>query len=568
MKMNHRITRKSLRTLNWRFPKFAILAFVFLKVNAVATACGIAWTVPVNHFDGVNEMGEFSYWRDAGQLDLGDGLKVPLVVGFKPNRGGNSWLGRGWIIPILESNIVQIDEKKFLLTQPDGITRQFWRKSATDPVLKGQGNWAGAISENTITLWADCGWKLVFNRGKIISFTTPKGRTFNQLYVNGVATELQEKGKSILKVEGDSANGKVSGLSFGINHISIKTTDRPRVVLVGGANVVSGLEKSLHTLMLSDDKRETYDFAVNEKMQPTLKISGESNRTFTWDPATGLLLKDGQWSYYIKPDKKRWVNAEIERINTQKQKEFWFYDRINGQEIEEGIDGVRKIKTWFTSGLLAGRLRKKEEIAEGKSRFIYQAIYDESGKLMRELKFGEEPVLYAYDKDGRQVSAVSKGQKLWEKTFDQDGRIKEETLENGTAVSYKYVNGDRVEKSVFEKNGSRFVQIYRGGREVRREMDNGFFENYEYDNEGRLATIKDAQNNRRDFTYGATGEIIEEYKNRCLLYKIFTDETRKSRLKVMYKQDGSVLSAWDWVNNKEYETLSKQAIYENWQTLE
>lgn len=73
----------------------AVLWFVFATSMPSANACGVDWQVPTNHFDSVNEMGEFSYWRQIGQVDFGNDLKVPLIIGFKPNRGGKfvSWAG-------------------------------------------------------------------------------------------------------------------------------------------------------------------------------------------------------------------------------------------------------------------------------------------------------------------------------------------------------------------------------------------------------------------------------------------------------------------------------------------
>ena len=447
----------------------AVLGIALFASITSATACGIDWKVPTNHFDGVNEMGELSYWRSVGQIDFGSDLKIPLIIGFKPNRGGSSCLGRGWIVPILESSIVQIDEKKFLLTQPDGITRQFWRKKPTDSNLRGQGNWQGTISENTITLWAECGWKLVFSKGKLASITTPKNRILNVVYVNGRASEIQEQGKTALKVESDWS-GTANGLSFGMNHIGIEVGERPRVDVIMGANVVSGIEKSLHTLTLSGTSRAVYDFGVDEKVQQTLKISGDTSRSFTWNPATGRLLKDGVWSYDINQGKDRWLNAGIGRTNVNQQSEYWYNDAVNGCEVTLGIDGIKKTVTRFTSGKLSGKIRTEVQ-EKGQTVLVnYKASYDENGRLLRTtLAKGGTMVDNRYDRDkeGNLLSTYLNGKKTLTNIYE-NGRLKERILENGKRYRYAYRGDGSIERTMVDALGHKITEILRDRKIVSR----------------------------------------------------------------------------------------------------
>ncbi len=200
---------------------FAAIGGALVVSIASAIGCQIQWTVPNNYFDSVNDMGELSYWRSLGEIDFGNNFKVPLTIGFNPSRGGNSWLGRGWIIPTLEANVVQVDDRRFLLTQPDGHTRKFWRKSPSASELSGQGNWKGEIDGNSMTLWADCGWKLGFSKGKLVSISTPKNRTLNVIYINGRPSEIQEQGRTMLKVESDPT-GTITGLTFGTTRVGVE----------------------------------------------------------------------------------------------------------------------------------------------------------------------------------------------------------------------------------------------------------------------------------------------------------------------------------------------------------
>jgi hypothetical protein len=358
-----------------------VLAIVFTGTLHVVGACGIDWKVPANHFDGVNEWGKLSYWRQIGKIDLGDNLEIPLIIGFNPTRGDSPYLGRGWMVCLLESNFVQVDENKFLLTQPDGISRQFWRGKPTDTVLQGQGGWKGEIRDNSITIWAECGWKLTFTKGKITSIATPKNRAINLVYTNGRVSEIQEQGRTVLRVESDLMSGRVNGLSYGTNHIGIELGDKPKVETIQGLNVVAGNEQSLHKLMLSGGTEAVYDFGVDEKLQPTLKISGDASRLFAWSPTTGQALRDGELRYDITPGAERFDLAKIVQTDEKGSIASW--------KAEKGVTSIRfpdgsEIRTEkFTSGNLANRLRKRSKIANGKETILYKPIYNEQGEVIR-----------------------------------------------------------------------------------------------------------------------------------------------------------------------------------------
>lgn len=403
-RVSNPFTNSGMKSFRYGLAVLSVAAFGFVPCANADSKCGINWAVPSNRFNGINETGEFSYWRDIGQIDFGNGFKIPLTIGFRPNRGGSSMLGKSWIVPLCEANIIQIDERRFALTQPDGITRQFARNKPTDSILRGQGGWKGEIKQNTITLWAECGSKLVFDKGKIVTISLPKGRVLDVVYVNGLVGEVREKGRTAvaLKVERDF-RGAVKGFKIGENRVEIEMGERPRVDAVQGTHVVGGKENALHTVTLSDGEKAVFDFDVNEKLQPTLNISGDTSRSFTWDPTTGRLIKDGDWTYEIKSGKNRWANAAIGRINAQKQKEYWFLDRPNGREITETLDGVKTVRTWFTSGPLAGKTRMLERTEGDKTAVLQKCFYAEDGRLLRDIGPDGKMRQYLYDEKGHRI---------------------------------------------------------------------------------------------------------------------------------------------------------------------
>jgi len=424
-------------------------ALLFIATGS-AFSCGIDWDVPVNYFDGVNEWGYLSYWTKIATFDLGDDLKIPLTIGFNPTRKNSAYLGQGWLLPLLESSFVQLDEKHFLLTQPDGVVRGFWRNESGDAVLHGQGDWMAEIRDNTITAWAACGWKLAFDHGKITAIITPENRKLSYTYGNGLVEKIAEEGRPGLTVDRDSGTEAVTGLSFNGEKVTFELGQKPGVESMAGANVIGHMERSLHKVTSPNGAELNFDFAVNSKLQPTLVVSGAEKRSFTWDPETNTAISDGKWTYSIKQNLSHLKNAAIDRKDGAGAEEFWFNDKVNGREVTL-LNGVKKVKTWFTSGVMAGKLRKIEEQTETTSKTLYQADYDGAGNLVRELKDGEAKV-YQYDAAGNRISAkfsdgtlvkyepqedgstrclVSKGNLTFSGSIDRDGNIVELAQING-----------------------------------------------------------------------------------------------------------------------------------------
>ena len=316
---------------------------------------------PKNHFDGINEQGNLSYWEKIGDLDIGDGVNFPLIVGFSSGRASSSpYLGDGWILPLLESSIVQVDTKRFLMVLPDGLKVRFRRKDETAITLTGQGGWMAQLGQNTLTAWASCGWKIVFTEGKITSITTPQNQQLTYTYQNGIVKEIDINGSPLLNILTDST-GNVSGLSFAGKQIAFGKGQKPNVESINGQTVVGEFKPSLNKVILPDGTTDKFTYAVDSKLVPTLAISGIHNRLFSWDPLTRLLVKDGDWTYKVVPSDKEFSDAQITRIGKDGASEYWYRDVRAGQEITQDVNGTKITKEYFSTGLLRGQLRKIEE---------------------------------------------------------------------------------------------------------------------------------------------------------------------------------------------------------------
>ena len=359
-----------------------------LVVNG-AYACGINWNLPKNHFDGVNEFGFVSIWENIGKIDTGDGLVLPLNINFRSDRNtSSSTLGAGWHLALLDSNIVQVDERTFMMFDPAGPFRLFWRDEKRPNILGGQGGWKAEIRGDSITARADCGGiKLVFNKGRIASMQV-KDKTFTYDYQNGQISELREGNTPILKVERAPVSDKVTGLSLANNQkIEIKLGERPRVQSVQGKNLVVAKDVSLASITNGEGPRnqKQFEYRTDNELQPTVTVRQTSypDREIVWNPGNRLISRDGDWSYQVKLPEEAGNGVAIGRKNNQNQSEFWHVDGARGREISVDIDGEKITIDRFVSGILTGNIRKiSTKDSRGEVLTEETRAYGESGNLL------------------------------------------------------------------------------------------------------------------------------------------------------------------------------------------
>ena len=387
-------------------------------------ACG-DFRMPGNHFDGVSSQGYVSIWKQLDTLDLGD-TSLPILLGAQTYRSIPSGeLGSGWIMPLFDSGIVQRDENTFDMITPDG-TMDFFSRDGADPnILHGSSGWTAEIQGSDIIVHSKCGsgWKMVFRQGKLDTLSKGTHELRIQRDPLSRPTGITENGMSRLALTRDEKTGLVSALEINGKKYLFGYDGKPRVENVQGQNLVGGVEPSLHQITYPQEmggKKETYDFAVTEKMLPELKITDTEGKEsmIVWG-LDGRMLQDGEWSYDIKPGSDPKGNAAIGRTTTQKQMEYWFKDDPNGKETTLALDGTKTEKSWFTSGVLAGKRRK--EVTTQNNKIISQdsCSYNEQGTLIRSVQNG---MATDYDTMGRQIKISQNGRSI-NYTYDSDGFI-------------------------------------------------------------------------------------------------------------------------------------------------
>ncbi len=423
-----------------------------LFVPHFAQGCGAKWTLPINHFPGVDRHGYVAYSEQIGELDLGEGFSLPLIIDFQSDRNITSpYLGEGWFFS-LDSKFVQIDTNRFLLIQPDAWIRSFHRANENETTLKGQGGWLAKIKGQLTEVYPDCGWKLLFKNGKILSITNPANRQIDFIYRDGRVVEVQEKGISRLKVEFDEVKEKVVALTFNHKRIEIRHGQRPIVDVVAGRNLISRMGRCVSEIHTPSEKKG-YLFSTNLSIQPTLEISkeGRVERTFAWDPKSRQILLGDGWRYNIVPSATKEANAAIERTSADgRVREFWHRDRANRREIVQNKGGPIMVTTWFPPSLFKPsignqqRIRKVEELVAGKARLKYSASYDEQGVLLREVHRSGIIDEYEWREGGRSVASITRkkdGNVLSIKKYGVDGKRSSYEVVGQRMVTYEDLQG-------------------------------------------------------------------------------------------------------------------------------
>lgn len=404
--------RPAQKGISYLFLYICFAAFLFFSLPQAAHTCGLIWYQAHSecHFDGVDNQGNVFLIQKLGELETVKGSRFPFYAVFKSDSGKRSpYVGYGWSVPLLESKIVQVDEDRFCMFQPDGYQRMFGRDKKDANILRSSRVWRGKIEGDTITVWCWCkseGSRLVFRKGRLTSMEVKEGK-FDYVYEGDRVAEIREERQTVLKVDKKTLTDEVSGITL-LNgqKIGLERGKRPLVQVINNRNSTNVTVESLSKIILTDGTIQTFKYGLDQKLNPTLKLN---DREIVWDAATRKIIRDGEWRYGIFSGSKPWENAAIARTNVQGQTEFWHKNYAKGEEITEGIDGVRKITTWFTSGKLRGKTRKEMEIKDGVKKILNEYSYNEKGFLIR-IRNDKEDTFMVYEDNGELAALVMNGE--------------------------------------------------------------------------------------------------------------------------------------------------------------
>lgn len=365
---------------------FRICVVVFaLSHNYSGLACGSLWKEPRGPIQGVDEQGHALYIQRLGNFSIGEELTLPVWLKFRADDGRHSkFLGAGWSIPLLESQIVQVDEGSFILYQPDGWTRRFYRASPDSNVLLDQGGWKGEINNKTITVWAECGWSFSYQNGYLTTISTPRGKKikFNR-GERKISAVVPSTGQTIqLSRKDDSTVLEAPGIqaTFVLDRRPISGS------VQNGTPVVDHLVPSLGRIEVADGRKTIFEYGVDPSGDVVLEVREPFGikSEFAWN-SLGIATRFNDWSYFVENlgatysiRRKRESDGAFQEYKIQPNSNRSVFND-NGRETVLSVHRV---------GLAAGALRERTVSDGGRLVSSRKYSYNEQGHLLRVLKEG------------------------------------------------------------------------------------------------------------------------------------------------------------------------------------
>lgn len=397
------------------------MKLLLVLLCALATCfTGNGWARPVDlsapsaQVGSAGLNGDLQLWTevDGVGLDMGKGSYLPLRFKFSSAPGTTGMMGPGFYCPMFEARNILIREQMMRAFLPCG-KGLYLRRNTADPkqFQTVDGEWKGLLDGDDFSIARDDGWKVSYHQGRLASIDTDDHHTFEWSYNDqGIATGVSRDGQTMIAVETD-INGKLSGFSFGGKRYTIDFADRPSMEVVNGQTLVGKMISAMSAFHYPDGRTATYKVLLAPtSLVPTLDfIDTDKNETFyTWDAANGHIASekgpDGNWTYKVADVTEPFGVPAITRTNEKNQTEGMALDNKTGTYTATNLDGSTTVThTFKTPGPLFGKVHKVEKIVNGQTSTIYQASYDEMGRLVR--KVDEHNIITAleYDQGGQLV---------------------------------------------------------------------------------------------------------------------------------------------------------------------
>jgi YD repeat-containing protein len=477
------------------------------------------------------------------------GYDIPLLVKYTPGYSlARGILGRGWSIPLLESKLVQSSESVFMTEQPDGWVRKFSRSQSDPNLLVDQGGWKGLVGSKEIILWAECGWKLIYRNGQLKRLETPQNEIISVEYQNGIPHALSVDGREILALEKEEPDQYRIDTARGSSLFQM--AQGPVFSMVEGKVLVASVEPILGQISSMSGKT-SFIYDLSTQGNPIFKYSKkEATASLEWDFATSRLKTDGTFEYRVNAG-ERDAPLTVVRKNKQGVEESIFADR--GRGIARRVKNGLLIESHsFVGGVMKGKERTRTVSSADNAKILFTDtfVYDEKGVRLRTIR-EIDGVKYVFPR-GTLMGTLDSMK------FDDRRRIKDEILETGEQVHYEYPDEFSVNQLVKKKSGGWVQELFFEGRLASKKLPNGKSYRYFYDGLGRLKTITDNAGQTSEYVYGKKGDIVSEFKNKKLLWRLMQDVNTRQMQKVYYDDIGNIKEVYDPIAGVEFK--AKEAI--------
>ncbi len=156
------------------------------------------------------------------------------------------------------------------------------------------------------------------------------------------------------------------------------------------------------------------DGATYKIENPSLANAGR----VTEDPKKRSAAVGGVTPYNWRPDQ-----AKVTRVDREGKSEYRYFDRAKGVSTSRDKEGVTKMVYFMRAqGASMNKVRKIEEIRDGRLSVLERNAYDEAGRMVRKIDSMGSVTIWEWNLDGDFVRVIKDGQ-LIEETVYKNRRL-------------------------------------------------------------------------------------------------------------------------------------------------
>lgn len=420
----------------------------------------------------------YALWRTSLTDIILNGESVPLNIHFTSDprpAPTPSPLGGGWMMPFFSSALVELGQSSLRWHRPDGRIFYFSVEKGNTSAKSSSvntatyssmsGSWRGVKGSKKrqyILTHKESGTELIYEEGLLVLLSFSEAGSFERYSISynryrcPVRMAVAGTGKILAEFIYPNGN-RAKELRIGnlvdeeYKIISFDYADAG-LTQFSAAPYLSAI--SADTLKLYDFNYKSDNHNINEMRIGGQLVEGNIT-TVSWDAHTGFLRADGSYTYQIenpslanrgrpspeygkkKPDANvvadgkasvvdyNWKpdEARITRKDNSGKEEYRFYDRTKGLLTKKNADGS-SVLTYFllTPGPTAGKVRKVEEVKDGKTVVLERHAYDEFGRITRTIAKDGSISIWEYSQGGNFVRKITDGNVV-EEILSKDGEI-------------------------------------------------------------------------------------------------------------------------------------------------
>ncbi|MCX6854895.1 MAG: hypothetical protein NTV80_08310 [Verrucomicrobia bacterium] len=498
--------------------QISVALFLLAFSSPTLHALPVDLSIPPSTLGAASDQGYATHWIEMAELDFGQGLSLPVRLGFLSGRSSASvnFGSMPWRSPLLNSRIYDRSASSWSLLLPCGrVMTLVPQTNKPDQWGTADGEWTVSMKDkNTLVSRAD-GWEMEFDKDdRLIRLRTDAGRQ--------VVWNRDPNGNAITLVEQPQDPKKPATLGFTVRRdpTSKLITSFTYLTAVGQKvyNLGFDAERRLTKVTFPDSTAHQISYSATPEGHPSMTVVGRDliSTALTWHKDNRTLLSDGVWTYQIQPQAKN--NPIMTRTGPHGEFEIHHDDQIKAQTLFTAADGTQTIKQKVKNGAAKGKLQSITRIPSrsGALAALSGASGAPAAGSSKESGTGLQPVVP--DSKNQEPGTNNQEQVLYSAKYDPRNLLTEETDAMGRITKHTYVlHGSNIHLGIKTHTTSQPIpaasdKSVESAKSVDKSIE-------EFDRRGNLIASTDAHGhtirhvydaqNRRLKTTGPDGTVLE-----------------------------------------------------------